>query len=71
MTPNEVAELLRLHPRTIKRKANEGDIPSIRLKNGQLRFLKEKVYEWAGIEEKRCKCGNPTMPESEFCKECL
>jgi excisionase family DNA binding protein len=50
MTPDEVAELLRLHPRTIKRKANDGVIPSLRLPNGQVRFVREKIYKLIGLE---------------------
>lgn len=36
----------------------------------QKKQLTEKGYFYPK-EKNICKCGNPTMPESEFCKECI
>lgn len=41
----QLAEYLNLKPVTIRRKAKEGEIPSIRVGN-RLRFDKEEIYRW-------------------------
>lgn len=44
-TVDEAANYLKLHPETIRRKAREHAIPSVRL-GRWLRFRKEQLDEW-------------------------
>jgi hypothetical protein len=46
LTQDETAELLRLTQRQLNRLARDGDIPSIALPNGQLRFESNAIQDW-------------------------
>lgn len=53
LTPQEAADRLKVHPRTIKRWAADGKIPAIELPNGRLRIpadAVEAVLTGAGAE---------------------
>jgi excisionase family DNA binding protein len=49
---NEVAELLRVHPRTVKRLASQGELPGFRV-GGQWRFRREAIEEYIRRQEQR------------------
>ena len=44
-TVQELAEFLKMNPRTLQRKVREGEIPAIRL-GRQIRFDKEQIERW-------------------------
>ena len=44
-TVQELAEYLKMHPKTLQRKAKKGDIPAIKI-NRQYRFDKEQIDRW-------------------------
>lgn len=47
LTVEEVAEILKLDPRTVYRKCEANDIPHFRVgETGAVRFVKAKVLEW-------------------------
>lgn len=46
LTVNELAAILRLHPNTIYKKAQKGEIPSVRTSNSRVRFIEQDVREW-------------------------
>lgn len=46
LTPREVSELLKIHPRTVKRLAGKGKIPGF-LVGKQWRFNKTEVEDWS------------------------
>lgn len=45
LTPGEVAELLRVEPKTVNRWAIEGRIPAVILPGGHRRFREDQVRE--------------------------
>ena len=49
-TATEVAEYLGLHPQTIYKKANSGEIPSVRVLNA-LRFDPVAIREWVAAQQ--------------------
>ena len=49
-TADEVAEYLGLHPQTIYKKANSGEIPSVRVLNS-LRFEPAAIREWIAAQQ--------------------
>ena len=49
-TATEVAEYLCLHPQTIYKKANSGEIPSVRVLNA-LRFEPTAIREWVAAQQ--------------------
>ena len=49
---DEVAEMLRVHPRTVKRLAGQGDLPGFRV-GGQWRFRREAIEEYIRRQEQQ------------------
>ena len=49
LTPNEVAEVLKLHPFTVTRLAREGKLPAFKV-GGAWRFRKDRFEQW--VEER-------------------
>lgn len=49
---DEVAELLRVHPRTVKRLASQGGLPGFRV-GGQWRFRREAIEEYIRRQEQQ------------------
>ncbi len=49
---DEVAEMLRVHPRTVKRLASQGDLPGFRV-GGQWRFRREAIGEYIRRQEQQ------------------
>ena len=47
---DEVAEMLRVHPRTVKRLASQGELPGFRV-GGQWRFRREAIEEYIRRQE--------------------
>ena len=45
LTPNEVAEVLKLHPFTVTRLAREGKLPAFKV-GGAWRFRKDRFEQW-------------------------
>ena len=45
-TREELAKLLKLHPRTIDRKVRSGELPAIYLGPKSIRFAREDVIAW-------------------------
>jgi excisionase family DNA binding protein len=43
LVQQEVADLLRVEPRTVRRWAREGKIPAVKLPSGEYRFRREDV----------------------------
>jgi excisionase family DNA binding protein len=52
LTTREVSELLGLSTETILRYARRGDLPSIRLSSGAIRFSEEALSEWVRAHER-------------------
>ena len=49
---DEVAKLLRVHPRTVKRLASEGTLPGFRV-GSQWRFRREAINEYIRRQEQQ------------------
>jgi len=49
---DEVAEMLRVHPRTVKRLASQGELPGFRV-GGQWRFRREAIEEYIRRQEQQ------------------
>jgi len=49
---DEVAEMLRVHPRTVKRLASQGDLPGFRV-GGQWRYSHEAIGEYIRRQEQQ------------------
>jgi len=49
---DEVAKLLKVHPRTVKRLANEGILPGFRV-GSQWRFRREAINEYIKRQEQQ------------------
>ena len=47
---DEVAEVLQLHPYTVRRLSREGKVPAVKI-GGQWRYYKEKIEELVKKEE--------------------
>ena len=52
MTAEEVAELLRVHYRTVHRMAGRGELPGFKVAGGW-RFERRDVEEWIGQQKSR------------------
>jgi excisionase family DNA binding protein len=46
LTVAEVAAILRVHPNTVYKKAKNGEIPSLKTANSQVRFIETDIKEW-------------------------
>ena len=51
LTPKQVADLLKVTPRTINRWAHDGEIPSITLPSGKFRFRSRDIEDLVGHPE--------------------
>jgi len=60
LTTREAAEILRLHPVTLRRKAAAGMVPCVRI-SGRFRFYESKLLEWLGAG-----CPSPQEQRSLF-----
>ena len=55
LTPNQVADLCRIHPATLRRWARTGRFPPpLRLSRSTLRWRRELVYAW--LDERASSC---------------
>ena len=50
--PNEIAQILKLHPFTVARLAREGKIPAFKV-GGVWRFRKDEFQEWIAAHSNR------------------
>jgi predicted DNA-binding transcriptional regulator AlpA len=55
LTEREVAELLHLHPRTIRRLEQSGDPPAAMRIGGSKRFVAKEIRDWLGREQVRAR----------------
>lgn len=46
LTKREAAEILRVTSGQVIRMANHGDVPSVKLPNGERRFLMADLWQW-------------------------
>jgi excisionase family DNA binding protein len=46
LTYTEAADLLKLTPRQISRLVGRGELPSVRLPNGEIRFDPDDIHQW-------------------------
>ena len=52
LNADQVGEMLKVHPRTVKRLASQGELPGFRV-GGQWRFRREAIEEYIKRQEQR------------------
>ena len=60
LTPNEISQILKLHPFTVTRLAREGKLPAFKV-GGSWRFRKDQFEEWIN----RLTNGHRLMPKTK------
>ncbi len=55
LTARQAAEVLDVHPRTVLRWSREAGLPSHRIGERELRFVRAEIVEWATSRSKHAK----------------